>query len=107
MTAKDYIKRLRELDSEIFRNMGKVSQITIDRIQETIIDLDRDFTCDEPVYRDELGSINYQNDVLLEVFNPEKEYDIDVLKRFDKIIEEWRNNVDFVNRALGIPLHKG
>ena len=101
-----YLKLIRELDSEIYRNMGKCSQITIDIIQAALQDLDRDVE-EEPIERDELGAINYQNDILLEVFNPEKTYDIEVLKRFDKIIEDWRNDVEFVNKALGIPRHKG
>ena len=101
-----YLEQLQEIDSEIFRNMGKTSQKTIDIVQETISDLDRD-TEEEPIQRDELGAINYEIDILLEVWNPTLEYDIDVLKRFDKIIQDWYKDVEFVNIALGIPKEKG
>jgi hypothetical protein len=101
-----YLEQLQKIDSEIFKNMGKTSQKTIDIVQETISDLDRD-TDEEPIQRDELGAINYDIDILLEIWNPALEYDIDVLKRFDKIIEDWRNDIEFVNTALGIPKEKG
>ena len=101
-----YLEQLRKIDSEIFDNMGKTSQKTIDLVQETISDLDRDVE-EEPIQRDELGAINYEIDILLEVWNPSLEYDIDVLKRFDNIIKEWYKDVEFINKALGIPREKG
>jgi len=101
-----YLKELRVIENEVFENMGKASQKTIDIIQETIEQLDRDYD-DEPIQRDELGAINYEIDILLEVWNKELEYDIETLKRVDKIIAEWYKDVEFVNVALGIPKHKG
>lgn len=101
-----YLEQLQKIDSEIFRNMGKTSQKTIDIVQETISDLDRD-TEEEPIQRDELGAINYEIGILLDVWSPALEYDIDVLKRFDKIIQDWYKDVEFINIALGIPREKG
>ena len=79
---------------------------TIDIVQETIEQLDRDYE-EEPIQRDELGAINYEIDILLEVWNKELEYDIEILKRVDKIITEWDKDVEFVNVVLGIPKEKG
>ncbi len=88
-----YLEKLQKIDSEVFYNMGEASQKTIDIIQETISDLDRDVE-DEPIQRDELGAINYEIDILLEVWNPSLKYDINVLKRFDKIVKEWYEDVN-------------
>ena len=101
-----YLKELRVIENEVFENMGKASQKTIDIIQETIEQLDRDYD-DEPIQRDELGAINYEIDILLEVWNKELEYDIEALKRFDEIIAKWYKDVEFANTALGISKHKG
>lgn len=101
-----HLEELRKIDSDVFANMGKTSQKTIDIVQETIEQLDRDYE-EEPIQRDELGAINYEIDILLEVWNKELEYDIEILKRVDKIIAEWYKDVEFVNVTLGIPKHKG
>ena len=103
---KKHLEELRKIDSDVFTNMGKTSQKTIDIVQETIEQLDRDYE-EEPIQRDELGAINYEIDILLEVWNKELEYDIEVLKRVDKIIAEWYEDVEFANVSLGIPKHKG
>lgn len=103
---KQYLDELRKIDSEIFDNMGKTSQKTIDIVQETIEQLDRSVE-DESIERDELGAIDYGISILLEVWNPKLKYDIDILKRFQKIIIAWYEDVEFVNIALGIPRHKG
>ena len=101
-----FLKQIRELESEVFKNMGKCSQITIDWVQNTEIDLNREED-EDPITRDHLGSMSYNLSILLEVFDPKKKYDISILKRLNKIIENWSNDIEFVNRALGIPLHKG
>lgn len=106
MTSKEYLEELKKIDSEVFYNMEKYSQKTIDVVQETIEQLDRDWE-EEPIERDELGAINYEIDILLEVWSKDLQFDIEILKRFDKIIAEWYKDVEFVNMALGIPKHKG
>ena len=101
-----YLKQLREIDSKLFDNLGKASQKTVDLVEETIVDLDRDIE-EEPIQRDELGAINYEIDVLLEIWNPSLKYDIDILKRFYNIIDEWYKDVEFINKSLGIAREKG
>lgn len=88
-----HLEELRKIDSDVFTNMGKTSQKTIDIVRETIEQLDRDYE-EEPIQRDELGAINYEIDILLEVWNKELEYDIEILKRVDKIITEWYKDVE-------------
>jgi len=101
-----HLRELRKIDSEVFDNIGKASQKTIDLVQETIEQLDR-CVDDEPIRRDELGAMNYDIGILLDVWNPELKYDIEILKRVDKIIDDWCKDVEFVNISLGIPRHKG
>jgi hypothetical protein len=101
-----YLKQIQELESDVFKNMGKHSQIVIDIVQDTEQDLNRDES-KEPIRRDELGAINYQISILLEVYDPARPHDIEILKRLYKIIEDWYDDIEFINSALGIPLHDG
>lgn len=102
----NYLQKLKEIDDEVYKNMGKVSQKVIDIIEDTLDHLDRDVE-EEPIERDELGAINYEIDVLLEIWKPELKYDIEILTKFDKVIKEWGDDIDFINTTLGIPRHRG
>lgn len=99
-----FLKQIQELESEAFRK--PLSQIVIDMVQDVEFKLNRDES-DNPIERDELGSIIYDIHILLVVFNPSFSYDIDVLNRLCNILMKWRDEVEFVNRILGIPLHRG
>ena len=101
-----HLKKLHNLEKEVGQKMGNCSQIVIDIVQNTETDLNRD-EAEEPIRRDELGAINYQISILLEVIRLELKTDIEILKKLDKIIEDWKNDIEFINRALGIPLHDG
>ena len=83
-----YLEELRKIDSDVFKNMGKTSQKTIDIVQETLEQLSRDYE-EGSIQRDELGAINYEIDILLDVWNKDLQYDIEILNRVDKIIVEW------------------
>lgn len=102
----EYIKQIWDLESEAFRHKGGLCQITIDMIQDTEMQLNRDES-EKPIERDEVGAIVYQISILLDVFNPIFTYDIEALERLKKILEEWRDEVEFINRTLGIPLERG
>ncbi len=101
-----YLNELRKVDHDVYHNMLNVSQKTIDLVQDIIEQLDRDIE-EEPIQRDELGAINYDIDILLEIWSKDLEYDIEILKRVDSIIEDWYKDIEFVNISLGIPRHKG
>jgi hypothetical protein len=107
MKTEDYLCQLREVERSIYENMGNVSQITIDIVQETILQLDKYDDEDEVIERDELGALNYDISILLKVFNPKLKFDIATLKKFDEIIKNWYNDVEFVNITLGILRKKG
>ena len=83
-----YLEQLQKIESELFDNVGKPSQKTIDLVQNYIIDFETD-----ALTRDDLWAINYQIDTVLKVWNPDLKYDIDVLKRFNKIIADWSEDV--------------
>ncbi len=101
-----HLDKLREVDRDVYNNMGTASQKIIDFVQETIEDLDRDYE-EKPVHREELGSISYEIDILLEIWNFELLYDIDILERVDKILKDWIEEIEFVNGVLGIDKTKG
>lgn len=99
-----YLKQIQALESEAFRK--PLCQITIDVIQEAEMQLNRDES-QEPIERDEVGSMVYGIHCLLVVFNPIYQHDIDTLTRLCVILVAWRDDIEFVNRTLGIPLHRG
>lgn len=100
----NYLQQIQALESEAFRK--PLCQITIDIVQEAEMQLNRDES-QEPIERDELGSMVYGIHSLLVVFNPSYSYDIEVLSRLCDILVKWRDDIEFVNRTLGIPLHRG
>jgi len=101
----NYIKQIQALESEAFRN-PPLCQLTIDVLQEAEMQLNRDES-QEPIERDEVGAMVYGINCLLVVFNPIYPNDIDVLSRLRDILVAWRDDIEFVNSTLGIPLHRG
>lgn len=101
MRNEERLTELRTIDSLVYKNMGKTSQLVIDFVQESIIDLSRDFD-ESPITRDELGSLSYQIDCLLEIFNPKKLFDIFILDQFKAVIDSWYNDVVFIDGTLGV-----
>ena len=101
-----HLEKLREVDRHVYDNMGTASQKIIDIVKETIEGLDRDYE-EKPVHREELGAISYEIDTLLEIWNFELLYDIEVLERVDKILKDWIKEIEFVNGVLGIDKTKG
>lgn len=83
---KKYLDKIRKLESDVFYNIGKASQKTIDLVQETLEGLDRDHS-EDPIMRDELGALNYDIENLIEVWNKELEYDIKCLQELNLIIK--------------------
>tara|TARA_S200002703_G_scaffold114471_1_gene99921 strand:- start:273 stop:587 length:315 start_codon:yes stop_codon:yes gene_type:complete len=101
-----YLTQIEAVDYDVFHSLGDLSQKTIDLVQETLEHLDRDYN-ESPVERDELGAINYELDVLLEIWDKNLKDDIAILNRLNKIIHNWYIDVEFINNSLGIPKHKG
>lgn len=77
-----------------------VQQITIDLVQDNIEEL---FGREEQIRRDDVGAASYDCGILLEVFNPKFEKDIDVLTRLENALDEWANDIENTNKLLGIP----
>ena len=47
-----------------------------------------------PIQRDELGALSYEIDILLEIWNKDLPYDIEILNRVNKVITEWSNDIE-------------
>lgn len=101
----NYLKEIQALESEAFRK-PPLCQLTIDILQETEMELNRDES-QEPIERDEIGAMVYGIHCLLVMVRPELTNDIEVLNRLCDILVKWRDDIEFVNRTLGIPLHRG
>lgn len=101
----NYLQQIHELASVTFHS-GGTAQIVIDIIENAQMELSRDESFD-PVERDELGSYVYDINNIMDIIKPELVKEIDVLTKLRDILAAWRDDVEFVNRTLGIPLHRG
>ena len=96
---KKYIKQIQELESKVGKQMGNLLQITLDLVQNTEFDLNKD-----NVSKDDIGSKLYEIDVLLEAFNPVYVLDIEIIKELQVILTEWNEykpqepNKQFANK---------
>lgn len=75
------------------------SQIVIDLVQDEIEEL----LVKEDLVRDDLGASSYQCGLLLDVFNPAMEKDVDFLIRLKQALSDWEQSHEFANKALGLP----
>lgn len=90
-------QKVKEICDEVYKK--NFQQITIDLVQET----EELINTDEPIRRDDVGAAAYDCDVLLEVFNPSFEIDIDLLTRLTKALSDWANDIENTNKVLGVP----
>ena len=94
-------QKVKEICDEVYKY--NVQQITIDLVQDNIEEL---FGKEEQIRRDDVGAASYDCGILLEVFNPKFENDIDILKRLEKALDEWAADIENTNIILGIPKEK-
>lgn len=98
-----HLQELRKVDGDVFCNMNRASQKTIDIVQETIEQLERYYIA-EPITRDELGAIKYDIDILLDIWDKELKYDIEILKRVYRIIDNWYKDLEIESLKSNKPL---
>lgn len=99
-----YLYQIQKLDSDTFTNMHKVSQLTIDLIQDLLIEFS-DIENENDADAEMLGALMYNLDNVIEVINPTLSYDVFVLTKLKTIVTNWYNQVEFINRSLGINLN--
>lgn len=74
------MKTLKELSHDTFYKMGNYSQIVIDLVS----DAEDLYTYEENA--DGFGALAYKVDILLEVIDKNREYDVEALKVLNKIL---------------------
>jgi hypothetical protein len=74
-------------------------QIVIDLVQDELEPL---IEC-EDISRDDIGAAAYDVSILLDVYNPEFEKDIDLLTRLKLALNDWEHQHEQVNKILGLP----
>lgn len=80
----------------------KPSQIVIDLVQEQIEEaVENDSTTP-----DEVGALCYYADILLIVYNPAFEDDIEYLQELRDALDDWSDDAEFINKTLGIDPNK-
>lgn len=95
----DHKKTIQELGKRAWKKFP--NQITIDLIQES-----EQLLCseeDESNLRDDVGSLSYEVSIVLEVLNPNLNYDKDLLEKLESALDKWAEAIEFVNKSLGIP----
>ena len=85
----NYTERLSNIERDVYTNMDKASQKTIDFVQETKAEIDDTISDNGRITSDDLQAISYEIGILLEIWNKELHYDISILSAIDKIVNEW------------------
>ena len=84
------MRTIDELSNIAFYEMGSIHQITIDFVQEVediLHEILPESESEKQEYLTTLGSISYNIGTTLEVFNPELEKEIDILKDLETLLE--------------------
>lgn len=88
-----YLNQLKNIENDVFYNMPIVSQKTIDLIEDVIDSLSKEGEY-VLVGMDDLGAISYDINILLEIWNPELEYDIEILNRINEVVKKWGDDIN-------------
>ena len=84
------MKTLKELSNNAFYDMGNHHQITIDFVEDTEILFDTDTPTNDDERNDlkiRLEALSYSIDITNEIFNPDFDVEISILKNLDSLIE--------------------
>lgn len=91
------MKQFKQITNDIFYNIGNYHQLTIDLIEEcdNLFNSNQDLLDSDRIQLiDQLGSLSYQIEIALEIFNPKFDIEIsdlkDILKHIDIKISELR-----------------
>ena len=90
-----HIKKIKQVSSQVYRQMGRHSQVVIDLVEYLEGETSQD---DDPVDSMSIGSFMYDTENLLDVFNPARQADIQVLKSLNAILEEWYVELLFIEK---------
>ena len=85
---------LRKIALDVYLDKQNLSQITISFVNDTVKDLDVYTPRQNEVNETDLDKWKYKIELLLEVFNPEMKYDIEILKTLDRILSDWRMEIE-------------
>lgn len=94
------MRSIAELSNIAFYEMGSIHQITIDFVQDVEELLMEDSPDKESEKREQLtslGAMSYSIDISLEVFNPELQKEIDILKDLLTLIEIRRGKLEAID----------
>ena len=75
--------KIREISDKIFYNIKNYSQLTINLVEKV-----EQLYINDIVTYENCGALHYQVDNVLEVINPSRTFDVEVLKELSEILEE-------------------
>lgn len=94
-----YKQKIKELCDQVYAR-NHFPQIVIDLVQENIEPL---LHPDEPLRRDDVGSVNYHIGLIEDILNPSFEETKVWLKEMREQIDIWNNDIEWTNSVLGLP----
>lgn len=101
MTQKE--QKVTEIIDKVLGFKLTVPQIVINLCEEVEELLNWDDMNEEPLRRDNVGAMCYHIGIILDIIKPEMEETISFLNELDKALEEWRDDIEFINVTLGLP----
>lgn len=89
-------QKVKDLCDKLFQ--VKPHQIVTDLVQDDIEEIVESDTTTP----DDINALCYQCDLLLNIYNPAFEDDIEYLDELKAALEDWAGDAEFANRSLGI-----
>jgi len=93
-----HVEAVKAICEKVYK--GNFNQIIIDLVQEDLEEL----TTADKVSRDDIGAMQYQCSILLDVYNPRFTKDVQFLEDMIKALEAWTADHENTNRLLGLPI---
>jgi hypothetical protein len=89
------IQLIRELNAHVFEYMGQIHQITIDLCERAEIDLANERS---NISRDQIGSLRYEVESVIEIIDPKNEHDLTILERLSRALAIWDDDTLWKNK---------
>lgn len=80
---KNDTNKMREISDKVFYGMQNYSQLIIDLVEN----VNQLYISDEVTY-EKCGALHYDIDIVLEIIDPSRTYDVEVLKELSELLKK-------------------
>ena len=88
---KKYLEEIEKIDNRVFYSMEKYSQKIIDLVEDISEKLYR-YNDEINLKKESVEALNYEIDILIEIWNPKFKDDLEVLYMLNNLIDNFSNN---------------